>query len=366
MTELEILLKKVLQNKLDGHATFEEEQLIEHWLNEIEKLPSFVDDLDIQSIKRQSYLDLINQIQAQSKNRRYVNAWKRWSSIAAVFILVVFSTYYLFFHRSDKFILATIKPGKDTAQFINSDGQSFAFNNSKSLKSPLFLVQNGIIKFHKTSFSSNGKSNKLKTPFGGQFQIELTDGSRVWLNAGSEINFPNQFDSSERVVEVYGEAYFEVAHNPKWPFKVKSKNNLIEVLGTHFNVQNYPDEMESSVTLLEGKIQYSKNNYTQILAPGQQIISNQDKIHLVEVDTSAVVDWKNGDFYLGGQDYRALLRKMARWYNFNISYLENAPKALELGGWISRNQSLQSILEKLSLTNKIHFKIDGKHVTVSK
>lgn len=366
MTELEILLKKIIQEKLDGHATFEEEQLIEHWLNEIEKLPSSVNGIDIHAIKKQSYLDLINRIQAQSPKKRYDNGWKRWCSIAAIFLLVAFSTYFLVHRHSDNGILATIKPGKDTALFINSDGQSFTFGNSVSFKSQIFQVENGIFKFRRTSTTGNRKSNKLKTPLGGQFQIELTDGTRVWLNAGSEINFPNQFDSSERVVEVSGEAYFEVAHNPKWPFKVKSKNNLIEVLGTHFNVQNYPDEMESSVTLLEGKIKYTKNNYTQILAPGQQIIADQDNIHLAEVDTSAVVDWKNGDFYLGGQDYRALLRKMARWYDFNISYLANAPKDLELGGWISRNQSLQSILEKLSLTNKIHFKIDGKQVTVSK
>jgi len=207
--------------------------------------------------------------------------------------------------------------------------------------------------------------NTLSTPRGGQFQLDLPDGTKVWLNAASSITYPTAFIGASRTVELTGEAYFEVAKNISKPFKVlvKGKEN-IEVLGTSFNVNAYSDELETKTTLLEGSLRVSEEplvgvntNNTKpsvVLKQGQQAqivvganTNNGSELKVIRnVDVEEAVAWKNGRFQLGATDFSALMRQLARWYDVDIVYEGKIPEK-KFGGSINRNVNLSRLREVL-------------------
>lgn len=208
--------------------------------------------------------------------------------------------------------------------------------------------------------------NTVATPAGGQYQVNLPDGTKVWLNASSSLTFPTSF-AAERTVKLKGEAYFEVSKisvgGKRIPFMVESANQKIEVLGTHFNVNAYPDEIATKTTLLEGSVQI---NGKVLLKPGEQSRLQGESIRVSAVNAEDYIDWKNGDFILEHNDFRSVMRKIGRWYDVEVIYAEDAPTKLNLGGWISRSKNISSILQLMEQTGKVHFKIEGRRITVSK
>jgi len=208
--------------------------------------------------------------------------------------------------------------------------------------------------------------NTVFTPAGGQYQVNLPDGTRVWLNAASSLTFPTTV-TDVRTVKLDGEAYFEVSkiinQGKKVPFVVEGKNQIIEVLGTHFNVNAYENEPFVKTTLLEGSVKI--NNQT-LLQPGQQARVQGESITVVSVNAEDFTDWQRGDFILENNDFRSLMRKISRWYDVDVIYAEDAPEKLNLGGWISRSRNISSILQVMEKTGKVHFKIEGRRITVTK
>jgi transmembrane sensor len=212
--------------------------------------------------------------------------------------------------------------------------------------------------------------NTISTPRGGQYQISLADGSRVFLNAASSLRFPVAFNGAERKVIVTGEAYFEIAKDPSKPFIVvidKADNKTeVEVLGTHFNVNGYLNEPSIQTTLLEGKVKVrnSASSNTKILSPGQQAqVLSSGTIHLKQVDTLASVAWKNGVFRFGETDVRSVLRQIERWYDVEIIYKGEIPE-IDFVGQISRYSNASKVLELLEMTGGIRFQIEGKKIVV--
>lgn len=208
--------------------------------------------------------------------------------------------------------------------------------------------------------------NTVTTPKGGQYQISLPDGTKVWLNAGSSIRFPLVFNNNERRVEISGEVYFEVAKNKALPFRVVANNQMVEVLGTHFNINAYPDEDATKTTLLEGSVKVSRLNQTgaRFLKPGQQSIvqPGNELIAIQDVDTEAVVAWKNGYFLFDHADLQSLMRQLSRWYNVDVMYEANTPNDV-FEGQISRSVKLSEVLKILELGD-IHFKIENNKLIV--
>ena len=217
--------------------------------------------------------------------------------------------------------------------------------------------------------------NTITTPRGGQYQVNLPDGTKVWLNAGSSLKFPTVFTNlKERKVELSGEAYFEVAKNKQQPFKVLSLANEsgraqeTEVLGTHFNINAYEDEIETKTTLLEGSVKVAmpenrNKKYDVILSPGQQAVLSNNTFKTSIVDTEEIIAWKNGNFVFGNEGIESIMRKIARWYNVEVVY-QGKITDNNFVGTVPRFGNISEALTILELTNTVHFKIEGRRITV--
>lgn len=207
--------------------------------------------------------------------------------------------------------------------------------------------------------------NTIRTPHGGQYQLVLSDQTKVWLNAGSSIKFPTVFAGNERSVTVEGEAYFEVAKDKRRPFKVFTAQQHIEVLGTHFNVNAYKDEAALKTTLLEGAVKIVYGNSSSIIKPGQQarLSGETGKMDLVQVDIEEAVSWKNGYFMFDNEDIHSVMRKISRWYDVEVVFL-NEQISERFGGTVSKFENVSQVLKILEVTGTIHFKIEGRRIIV--
>jgi ferric-dicitrate binding protein FerR (iron transport regulator) len=206
--------------------------------------------------------------------------------------------------------------------------------------------------------------NTLSTPTGGQYNIVLADGTKVYLNTVSSIKYPTRFNGDQRVVELEGEAYFEVAKNKDKPFIVKSENQSIEVLGTHFNVHAYNNESVVKTTLLEGSVAITYKNQKAVLKPGQQsnVADNSTKIVIRKVDTQSAVAWKNGRFKFDNADLKSVMKQLERWYGIKVEYRGDVSDVRFNGGTFM-NKNLSEVLKVLELSN-IKFKVEGKTIIV--
>ncbi len=221
--------------------------------------------------------------------------------------------------------------------------------------------------------------NTISTPRGGQWQVILPDGSKVWLNAASSLTYPTVFDENERRIEMTGEAYFEIAKRykttganvkrgeEKLPFIVKAGGQLVEVLGTHFNINAYPEEKGIKTTLLEGAVAVKAAGSRDhvVLRPGEEASLLNNRISVVEGNTSQAVAWKNGDFIFEDQDLQTTMRQIARWYNVEVVY-ERLPDNIMIGGYVSRSNDVSVVLQAIELTGKVKFRIEGRKITVTR
>ncbi|RFZ85283.1 FecR family protein [Mucilaginibacter terrenus] len=206
--------------------------------------------------------------------------------------------------------------------------------------------------------------NTIATPRGGQYQIILPDGSKVWLNAASSISFPAHFTGSSREVTITGEAYFEVTKNKAMPFRVKTNEAKIEVLGTHFNVMAYDDENVMKTTLLEGAVNISSGNFSAALKPGQQAQihrSGQNRV-VDDVDVDDETAWKNGIFQFRDAGIDVILRQASRWYDVDVTYKGKVPQR-EFTGHLSRNVRASELLKMLKYTG-VNVEIEGTTIIV--
>ncbi len=205
--------------------------------------------------------------------------------------------------------------------------------------------------------------NTITIPRGGQYRLQLADGTKVWLNAASSLTYPTAFAGSERRVVLTGEAYFEVAHNKKRPFRVQTATQQVEVVGTHFNVNAYADEPAVKTTLLEGAVRVARRGAVdvQVLRPGQQaVLAANGLIAVSETDTEAAVAWKNGLFQFRKADLKTVMRQMARWYDVDVAY-EGAVPDKQFSGELYRSANASQVLDMLRYSN-VHISIEAAPV----
>jgi transmembrane sensor len=277
-----------------------------------------------------------------------------------------------------------LPPGRNNATLTLADGRSIvldsAANGGLAQQGNIKVIKlNGQIAYTKTGSAQSGvqsgeksgpKSgdaillNTISTARGNQYQLILSDGSKIWLNAASSLRFPTSFSGKERRVEVTGEAYFEIAKNPAMPFKVKAGSGEIEVLGTHFNINAYADESSIKTTLLEGAVAIKKETALQMLAPGQQAeFSLNGGIGLPKnVDTNQETAWKDGFFWFNNTDIHSLMRQVSRWYDVEVEFQGNIADD-GFTGKVSRNVPLSKLLNVLEQYD-LHFKIEGRKIIV--
>lgn len=203
----------------------------------------------------------------------------------------------------------------------------------------------------------------LTTPKGGQYQITLSDGTKVWLNAASTLKYPSRFSGNERRVELKGEGYFEVSENKKQPFLVESEGQVVEVLGTHFNIEAYQGERSIKTTLLEGAVKVSKGSIEQIMKPGQQVQFVNNRFQIKDgINLNNAIAWKDGYFKFDGDGIKEIMDQLSRWYDVEIEYRAEIQSSFV--ATIKRDVKISQVLKILESTDLVHFKIEGRRITV--
>lgn len=267
-----------------------------------------------------------------------------------------------------------VKPGGNRAILTLGDGSEIVLDSAAdgaiTLQGNTKVIKSGSgqLAYNKsiTQESNPVKAlfNTLTIPRGGQYQLTLPDGTKVWLNAVSSLRYPTAFAGNERRVELTGEAYFEVAKNSHAPFRVQAGSMQVDVLGTGFNVMAYPEEQQVRTTLVEGAVNVLNDKTSVLLQPGQQARLSQRGLLTVtgHPDMEEELAWKNGDFRFKNSNITLIMRSLARWYDVDVTYDSKPVDLFNVD--IPRNVSLSEVLKLLELTNSVHFQIDGKKVTV--
>ncbi len=319
----------------------------------------------------QSSVIMLNPITGRWKQKRIAVA-------AAVIIAVALTMFYLFNGRSlsgagvDSDLYSSIPeigPGIDGAVLKLNDGRELLLDSNAD---GTLLVQQDVevIKDKGQLMYTTNKSieadgyNVMITPRGRQYKVVLADGTKVWLNAASSIKYPVAFKGKERVVDISGEVYFEVAKDRLKPFIVNiSDGTSIRVLGTHFNISAYAEDITTKTTLLEGSVEVITQNEKLKLAPGQQAELKATTLKLNDnIDTTQVVAWKSGFFEFHDLDLPSIMRQVSRWYDVDIIYEKQAGKET-FGGRISRNVNLESVLKGLEITG-VKFKMKDNQLII--
>lgn len=359
-------------NKMTADVLFEAAEFSENSHDEDQRLAQiFAGVKEKQKQQAMANLQIKQQIPANLIRKKLYT----WLSGAAAAILITGSVIY--FSGGDSLekqaTLANLQPGKNKAILTLANGSRItlddAANGNLAQQSGVQIVKTkgGQLVYNATPTTANAhEQNTIETPYGGQYTIVLPDHSRVWLNAGSSLSYPVSFaDSKSRLVQLKGEAYFEVAKDHVHPFIVKTDKQEVEVLGTHFNINSYTDEPTTLTTLLEGSVRVYSGTDHKILKPGDQAILNTQGLKIGQANTEEVMAWKNGYFRFNDEKIESVMRKIARWYDVEIEFQGEISQE-EYNGKISRFKSIAQVLDLLGSTNTVHFKINGRRILVLK
>lgn len=310
---------------------------------------------------------------------RVISFMKKIMAAAAIVILIATGAYFFFNNKSGnkavarkaqlKPLLKPGIPGGNKAVLQLADGTEIfldkAANGTLAQQGTTKILKlNGLLSYNANSNQTEILYNIIATPRGGQYQLILADGTKVWLNAASSLRFPTAFAAKERTVELSGEGYFEVAKNNNMPFIVAVNNMQVRVLGTHFNIMAYGDEAAFATTLLEGSVQVTSGSAIRFLKPGQQAQLNKTgELKLIsDVDVEESTGWKNGMFHFNKASTEVVMRQLSRWYDVEVIYEGKVPKK-EFVGKVSRSANASEVLKILEVSG-VRFKNEGNKITV--
>jgi transmembrane sensor len=373
--------KELIRRYRNNKATAEELEVFFHLMNE-GKLEKELEEVMTEESVEEEATGIIVPM--------YRRTWFRVAA-AAILIFIAGGIFLLLNRTTEKPRISSnpppvqndVAPGGNKAILTLADNSTITLDNAANGA----LTQQGETKVLKLNdgqlaYNTDGKPsqvfyNTITTPRGGQYQIVLEDGTKVWLNAASSLHFPTAFVGTERKVEITGEAYFEVAKNPSMPFRINVDSKAeVEVLGTHFNINSYPDETTINTTLLEGKVKVTAAGSglptpdpiaigSRLLSPGQQAqLNSNGQIGLNKnPDIEEVMAWKNGKFQFGeSADIATIMRQISRWYDVDVEYRGTIPE--HIGGTISRDVTVSKVFEMLEMTGGVKFQVNGKKVIV--
>jgi len=370
---------------LNGTASSKERAVIEQYYDLFSDGEDVFENMERTEIKEVGDR-LKSRIDATIKNKErphFLLPWK-YISVAATILLAAAMGIYFYKLNQPKLkasihktkMLADISPGGNKAILTLASGRKISLTDAMLGK---VANEQGIV-INKTKdgqlvyegSKSNPEEmdyNSVETPKGGQYQLTLPDGTQVWLNAASTLRYPIAFSEKERVVELSGEAYFEVAKDKGKRFIVSTARESVEVLGTHFNINSYTDETFTKTTLIEGsvKVKNSKSGFSMVIKPGQQamVSSGLSTVKLKDVDVDEAMAWKKGYFMFDEENLESILRKVSRWYDVDIQYQDSdLKKKLLFSGTLSRYSNVSKVLKKLELTESVQFKIEGRKIIV--
>jgi transmembrane sensor len=415
-------ITSLIEKFLEENINPEEERELNEWLAESEHNYSFfqqITDKNVLREKLKTYASTDSEaiwqktlhkieggklVDLYPEKKTFRIPYGKVAAAAAIILLISAGTWYYLGQLShnqtaktennESGLKSRIVPGSNKATLTLVDGSTIVLNRVQNGS----LADQGRMQITKTdgrliynrkpdltgSQKEQGLYNTITTPRGGEYQITLPDGSKVWLNAASSLRFPIAFAGNERIVELTGEAYFEV--NPqnqpgtskdqtvqkgktaKTPFIVKintpgGNRNEVEVLGTHFNVMAYTEEGIIKTTLIEGKVKVTSGNNFETIRPGEQAKLKEGKISVQEVDAEDVIGWTTGFIPAGGPDIDYTMRQIARWYDVNIKYQDDKKPTVSFEGKLPRAASIQNIIDLLN-ANKIKARLSEKDRTI--
>ncbi|MGO3806967.1 MAG: FecR family protein [Sphingobacterium sp.] len=364
-------LKDLLKRYRENKCTEEERAYIESWYNNDIKDEITISEQeiehDIQAIREQLPVPV----------RRPAIAWRGYAAAAAVAIICGLFIYIRNVpdakNLSSKSVVVTasdVMPGSNKATLTLADGSEVLLDDqavgtiAQQAEQMVYKTEDGQIVYQsgeQQTDLSKPSFNTITTPRGGQYHVTLPDGTKVWINAASSLRYNTSNVAGERLVELKGEGYFEVAPDADRPFKVITDNQVVEVLGTHFNINSYNDEPSTKTTLLEGsvKILEKKTKRTAVLKPGQQAsLGKNNKLMVKNVAAGDAVAWKDGLFRFNHSDIEIVMRQMSRWYDVEVEF-EGEEPAIKLWGEVYRNVNASQALEILTYFN-LKYRIETK------
>lgn len=357
----EINIPELTRKFKAGQCTPQEIEQLENWY--LQWKPTSI-DLDAERMERHM-AEVWQQmpIHAPAVQRRL---WPRYAAAIAIFLTLGVGLFHFTQQNISKSIYVNdVQPGHSGATLKLANGKVIELDGNKKG----VVITASSMKYADGSQISREETqpNQLliaATSKGQTYAFTLPDGTRVWLNAETELTFPAEFDKNSRSVNLKGEAYFEVAKDKEHPFLLKSIDQELTVLGTHFNVTAYPEDKRITTTLLEGSVKITSNKGKNlVLAPGQQSNLNGQNLQMQEVDTEEAIAWKNGYFRFNDLNIKEVMHKLSRWYNIEVLY-EGGITEEGFNGTISRSTTINDVLKMLEKTKTVHFKVEGRRVTV--
>nr|WP_199078065.1 FecR family protein [Pedobacter sp. ASV19] len=371
-------IKPLIEKYLEGRATEQESAVVENWYNtylEEEDMPS-ADMISAATTRISQRLNL-------EQDRKTIRLWPRMIA-AAIGIMVIGAVLFYYHLKSserDSLIAGKyandIAPGKNGATLTLANGKVIKLSDTKRgvVINPSSLAYDDGSSVLPTSDplshgieGSDGRTNQVtaSTARGQTYTLTLPDGTKVWLNASTTLRFPSSFvNSNKREVLLSGEAYFMVKHDAGHPFRVRSGKQLVEDIGTEFNINAYPNENSIKTTLLEGSAKVSYQQEEKILIPGHQALNNGKGIYVSPVDMELAVAWKSNKFMFESGDIKSIMRMIERWYDVEVIYVGALPQDT-LYGTVSRFDNVSSVLRIMESAGGIHFKIEGRKIYVSR
>ncbi|UOE50902.1 DUF4974 domain-containing protein [Mucilaginibacter sp. SMC90] len=366
-------IKRRSEQYLKGKATEKEKAMLEAWYLELGEGGGKIPEERIRAIQE----EIFRKLPGNGGNKFPTGILLAAAEIAIIMVSLILEVV---FHKPDlvvQHVTHDIPPGGNRAVLTLSNGQKIDLTHTANGR---VAVQQGtrVLKSRAGQLvyddgavpEAKGPAgeNTITTPVGGIWQLSLPDGTRVWLNNSSSLTYPSHFrGQSDRIVTLAGEAYFEVAKDKRHPFIVKSGGQEVKVLGTHFDINAFPDEDVVRTTLLEGLVTVSAadKRLTQKLFPGNQSILRGGGLKLTSVNIEQVVAWKNGYFRFDNTPIEQVMRELARWYDIDVRFDGSIPTE-KLNGRISRSKNISKVLNALEATKTVHFKVEGRRVTVMK
>ena len=305
----------------------------------------------------------------------------RWSIAASIILLVGLFVGRTIsgvrdIHEEQELAKSVMQPGTSKAILMMADGKEVVLEQGQNLN----ILLNERVRVATSSqgivYEERGKGmvteeyNKLTTPVGGEYSLVLSDGTKVFLNADSELKYPVEFSDGKRIVDLKGEAYFEVHKDSLRPFIVRINGAEVTVLGTSFNVNTYGDDGQIYTTLVNGSVRVSamKNKQEEILKPGMQSVMNVQSglLTVRKVDVEPYVAWREGRFVFRAMTLDLIMRQLQRWYDFEVFYQNSELKDYEFRGVIKRDMDLDKVLSVIKATTNVDFEVKGKVITIIK
>lgn len=371
-------LLKLFDRVANGQASDEDIREYNHWCHALQ-----VKNLPVPDMEKIT-VEMLQKIREQIQDTSKTNLLQLWTKIAAAacIIIVLAISAHFFIQKPNHQQIAQSQPMEDIAPGGNKailtlgSGQTIILDSAHTGqlanlgKSKITKVNNGLIAYQTGASTGSASApveyNTLTVPRGGQYQLVLSDGTKVWLNAASSIRYPTAFTGSERKVFITGEVYIEVAQDAKHPFIVSTRHSEITVLGTHFNVMAYDNEPEVNTTLLEGsvKVSLSGDMSSIIIKPGEQasVSNTSSDIKVKKVNADDAAAWIHGLLSLNDCTVQEFMDKLSRWYNVDIEYAGTIP-VKKFGGMINRDAHLSDVLLALDAAG-IHTKLETKKIIV--